>query len=308
MPIKIPDKLPAAEILRKENIFVMEEERALHQDIRPLRIAILNLMPTKIETETQILRLLSNNPLQIDIVLLHPESHQPKNTPVEYLKTFYNTFSEVKDEKFDGLIITGAPVELLDFSEVDYWEELKEIMEWSKSNVFSTLHICWGAQAGLYYHYGIDKVLLEKKLSGVFKHYVTNKNARLVRGFDDVFYAPHSRYTGVNREDIERNPSLEILAESKEAGVFIVVSKNDRQVFITGHPEYDRLTLQKEYERDINKGLDIEIPYNYFPGNDPEKTPVLNWRSHASLLYINWLNYYVYQSTPYDLNQISRLE
>ncbi|MFI5359378.1 MAG: homoserine O-succinyltransferase [Halanaerobiales bacterium] len=308
MPIKIPDKLPAAEILRKENIFVMEEERALHQDIRPLRIAILNLMPTKIETETQILRLLSNNPLQIDIVLLHPESHQPKNTPVEYLKTFYNTFSEVKDEKFDGLIITGAPVELLDFSEVDYWEELKEIMEWSKSNVFSTLHICWGAQAGLYYHYGIDKVLLEKKLSGVFKHYVTNKNARLVRGFDDVFYAPHSRYTGVNREDIERNPSLEILAESKEAGVFIVVSKNDRQVFITGHPEYDRLTLQKEYERDINKGLDIEIPYNYFPGNDPEKTPALNWRSHASLLYINWLNYYVYQSTPYDLNQISRLE
>lgn len=308
MPIKIPDKLPAAEILRKENIFVMEEERALHQDIRPLRIAILNLMPTKIETETQILRLLSNNPLQIDIVLLHPESHQPKNTPVEYLKTFYNTFSEVKDEKFDGLIITGAPVELLDFSEVDYWEELKEIMEWSKSNVFSTLHICWGAQAGLYYHYGIDKVPLEKKLSGVFKHYVTNKNARLVRGFDDVFYAPHSRYTGVNREDIERNPSLEILAESKEAGVFIVVSKNDRQVFITGHPEYDRLTLQKEYERDINKGLDIEIPYNYFPGNDPEKTPALNWRSHASLLYINWLNYYVYQSTPYDLNQISRLE
>ena len=308
MPIKIPDKLPAAEILRKENIFVMEEERALHQDIRPLRIAILNLMPTKIETETQILRLLSNNPLQIDIVLLHPESHQPKNTPVEYLKTFYNTFSEVKDEKFDGLIITGAPVELLDFSEVDYWEELKEIMEWSKSNVFSTLHICWGAQAGLYYHYGIDKVLLEKKLSGVFKHYVTNKNARLVRGFDDVFYAPHSRYTGVNREDIERNPSLEILAESKEAGVFIVVSKNDRQVFITGHPEYDRLTLQKEYERDINKGLDIEIPYNYFPENNPDNTPVLNWRSHASLLYINWLNYYVYQSTPFDLNQISQLE
>lgn len=308
MPIKIPDKLPAAEILRKENIFVMEEERALHQDIRPLRIAILNLMPTKIETETQLLRLLSNNPLQIDIVLLHPESHKPKNTPVEYLKTFYNTFREVKDDKFDGLIITGAPVELLDFAEVDYWEELKDIMEWSKKNVYSTLHICWGAQAGLYYHYGIDKIVLEKKLSGVYKHYVTNKNARLVRGFDDVFYAPHSRYTGVDKEDIKRNPSLEILAESREAGVFIIVSKNDRQVFITGHPEYDRLTLQKEYERDINKGLDIEIPYNYFPENNPDNTPVLNWRSHASLLYINWLNYYVYQSTPFDLNQISQLE
>ncbi|NLJ83467.1 MAG: homoserine O-succinyltransferase [Halanaerobiaceae bacterium] len=308
MPIKIPDKLPAAEILRKENIFVMEEERALHQDIRPLRIAILNLMPTKIETETQLLRLLSNNPLQIDIVLLHPESHKPKNTPVEYLKTFYNTFREVKDDKFDGLIITGAPVELLDFAEVDYWEELKDIMEWSKKNAYSTLHICWGAQAGLYYHYGIDKIVLEKKLSGVYKHYVTNKNARLVRGFDDVFYAPHSRYTGVDKEDIKRNPSLEILAESREAGVFIIVSKNDRQVFITGHPEYDRLTLQKEYERDINKGLDIEIPYNYFPENNPDNTPVLNWRSHASLLYINWLNYYVYQSTPFDLNQISQLE
>ena len=308
MPIKIPDKLPAAEILRKENIFVMEEERALHQDIRPLRIAILNLMPTKIETETQLLRLLSNNPLQIDIVLLHPESHKPKNTPVEYLKTFYNTFREVKDDKFDGLIITGAPVELLDFAEVDYWEELKDIMEWSKKNAYSTLHICWGAQAGLYYHYGIDKIVLEKKLSGVYKHYVTNKNARLVRGFDDVFYAPHSRYTGVDKEDIKRNPSLEILAESREAGVFIIVSKNDRQVFITGHPEYDRLTLQKEYERDINKGLDIEIPYNYFPENNPDNTPALNWRSHASLLYINWLNYYVYQSTPFDLNQISQLE
>ncbi|HHU91785.1 MAG TPA: homoserine O-succinyltransferase [Halanaerobiaceae bacterium] len=308
MPIKIPDKLPAAEILRKENIFVMEEERAIHQDIRPLRIAILNLMPTKIETETQLLRLLSNNPLQIDIVLLHPESHKSKNTPAEYLATFYNTFSEVKNEKFDGLIITGAPVELLDFAEVDYWEELKEIMEWSKRNVFSTLHICWGAQAGLYYHYGIDKVVLDKKLSGVYKHYVRRKEASLLRGFDDVFYAPHSRYTGVAREDIEKNPALEILAESKEAGVFIITSKNERQVFITGHPEYDRLTLQKEYQRDIKKGLEIDLPFNYFPGDNPDKEPVLNWRSHASLLYINWLNYYVYQSTPYDLSKINHLE
>lgn len=308
MPIKIPDKLPAAEILRKENIFVMEEERAIHQDIRPLRIAILNLMPTKIETETQLLRLLSNNPLQIDIVLLHPESHKSKNTSAEYLATFYNTFSEVKNEKFDGLIITGAPVELLDFAEVDYWEELKEIMEWSKRNVFSTLHICWGAQAGLYYHYGIDKVVLDKKLSGVYKHYVRRKEASLLRGFDDVFYAPHSRYTGVAREDIEKNPALEILAESKEAGVFIITSKNERQVFITGHPEYDRLTLQKEYQRDIKKGLEIDLPFNYFPGDNPDKEPVLNWRSHASLLYINWLNYYVYQSTPYDLSKINHLE
>lgn len=305
MPIKIPDKLPAAEILKKENIFVMEEGRALQQDIRSLKIVILNLMPTKIETETQILRLLSNNPLQIDIVLLHPESHRSKNTSAEYLRTFYHTFSEVKDKKFDGLIITGAPVELLDFTEVDYWDELKEIMEWSKSNVYSTLHICWGAQAGLYYHYGINKLALGRKISGIYKHYLVRKDASLVRGFDDIFYAPHSRYTEIAREDVLANVPLEILAESKEAGIFIVVSKDERQVFVTGHPEYDRLTLQQEYVRDKNNGLDIELPFNYFPDNNPKNTPVLNWRSHASLLYINWLNYYVYQSTPYNINLIN---
>lgn len=304
MPINIPDRLPAAEILQKENIFVMEQDRAKHQDIRSLRIVLLNLMPTKIETETQILRLLSNTPLQIDIVLIHPASHQSKNTPVEHLKNFYKTFSDLKQEKFDGLIITGAPVELLNFKEVDYWDELREIMEWSKHNVHSTLHICWGAQAGLYYHYNIDKLKTGKKLSGIYKHTLNRKDMKLVRGFDDIFYVPHSRHTEVSRKDILRHDSLEILSESKKAGVYIVVSKDERQVFVTGHPEYDRLTLQKEYFRDKNKGMNVEIPCNYFPDNNPESRPVLNWRSHASLLYSNWLNYNVYQSTPYNIDFI----
>ncbi len=305
MPIKIPDKLPAAEVLQKENIFLINQDRAIHQDIRALEIAILNLMPTKIETETQILRLLSNTPLQINIVLLHPESHQSKNASAEHLKNFYQTFSDIKDRKFDGLIITGAPVEQLKFSEVNYWNELKEIMEWSKHNVYSTLHICWGAQAGLYYHYGIDKKDTDGKLSGIYKHSVNRKSADLVRGFDDAFYAPHSRFTEVDKEDILKHDSLEILSESKDAGVYIVTSNNGRHVFVTGHPEYDRHSLSTEYKRDRNKGFEIDVPCNYFPDNNPDKEPVFNWRSHASLLYINWLNYYVYQLTPYDIKSIN---
>ncbi|MFP4661234.1 MAG: homoserine O-succinyltransferase [Halanaerobiales bacterium] len=304
MPIKIPDKLPAAEVLQKENIFVMGQDRALHQDIRSLKIAILNLMPTKIETETQILRLLSNTPLQIDVVLLHPETHKSKNISLEHLENFYQTFSDIKEKKFDGLIITGAPVEKLEFIEVNYWSELKDIMEWSKHNVYSTLHICWGAQAGLFYHYGVKKKETDKKVSGIYKHIVNNKHADLVRGFDDIFYAPHSRHTEISREDILAHDSLELLSESSEAGVYIVSSKNGRQVFVTGHPEYDRHTLRGEYERDREKGLEIEAPQNYFPDNNPEMEPVLNWRSHASLLYSNWLNYYVYQVTPYDIKSI----
>ncbi|MFW6306100.1 MAG: homoserine O-acetyltransferase MetA [Bacillota bacterium] len=305
MPIKIPNKLPATEILQNENIFVMSQDRAIHQDIRSLEIAILNLMPTKIETETQILRLLGNTPLQINIVLLHPESHKSKNTPPEHLANFYQTFSDVKDRKFDGLIITGAPVEKLNYRDVNYWEELKKIMKWSMHNVFSTLHICWGAQAGLYYHYGIEKVENNEKISGIYKHVVINKKSELVRGFDDVFYAPHSRYTDIKREDILDIDSLKILAESKKAGVYIVVSNDGRQVFVTGHPEYDRMTLKNEYIRDVNNGLEnARVPYNYFPENDADNQPVLNWRSHASLLYSNWLNYCVYQSTPYDLKSI----
>ncbi|MFP4017142.1 MAG: homoserine O-succinyltransferase [Halanaerobiales bacterium] len=304
MPIKIPDTLPAAEILQKENIFVMDQDRALHQDIRSLKIAIMNLMPTKIQTETQILRLLSNTPLQIDVVLLHPETHRSKNISAEHLENFYKTFSDIKDSKFDGLIITGAPVEKLKFTEVTYWDELKEIMEWSKHNVYSTLHICWGAQAGLYYHYGIKKKARDRKVSGIYKHRVNNKHANLVRGFDDIFYAPHSRHTEISRDEILEHDSLELLSESKAAGVYIVTSKNGRQVFVTGHPEYDRHTLKGEYERDRKKGLVIETPHNYFPDNNPEREPVLNWRSHASLLYSNWLNYYVYQLTPYDIKTI----
>jgi homoserine O-succinyltransferase len=305
MPIKIPNDLPATEVLRSENIFVMTEERALHQDIRSLKIVILNLMPTKITTETQILRLLGNSPLQVDIVLLHPETHETRNTSQDHLANFYNTFSEIKHRKFDGMIITGAPVETLDFFEVDYWDELKEIMTWSRHNVFSTLHICWGAQAGLYHHYGVPKKPLQQKLSGVYEHLVSKKNSKLLRGFDDLFLAPHSRYTEVRREDIEQVAGLEILAESREAGVYIVVSKDGRHVFVTGHPEYDRLTLKDEYLRDLKKGLDISLPVNYFPDDDPDQEPVVKWRSHASLLYSNWLNYYVYQETPYDINRIS---
>lgn len=304
MPIKIPDDLPAAEILNKENIFVMHEQRALHQDIRPLKIVILNLMPTKIATETQLLRLLGNSPLQVEIELLHSKMHISKNTPQEHLIKFYKTFKEIKDEKFDGMIITGAPVELLAFEEVDYWEELKQIMDWSRQNVFSTLHVCWGAQAGLYNHYGIPKYVLDEKMFGVFLHNVNKKNVRLLRGFDDEFYAPHSRYTEIYREDIERVPELEILAESKEGGIYIVATKDGRQIFVTGHSEYEPLTLQAEYERDVEKGLEIAVPKNYYPDDDPSKEPVVKWRGHSNLLFSNWLNYYVYQETPYNLNEL----
>ena len=304
MPIKVPNDLPAVEVLNNENIFVMDEFRAYHQDIRPLRIAILNLMPKKIETETQILRLLGNSPLQVDIVLLHPRTHVSKNTPQEYLIKFYNTFDDIKDQKFDGMIITGAPVELMDFEQVDYWEELKEIMDWSVHNVYSTFHICWGAQAGLYHHYRIPKYRLDKKMFGVFDHTVNKKNVKLLRGFDDVFKAPHSRHTEVKKADIERVPGLEILSESSEAGVYIVIARQGRQIFVTGHSEYDPLTLKSEYDRDVAKGLEIEPPKNYFPGDDPSKAPIVSWRSHANLLFANWLNYYVYQETPYDLSKI----
>lgn len=304
MPIKIQDDLPAAEILSSENIFVMPENRAFHQDIRPLRIAILNLMPTKITTEVQLLRLISNNSLQVEVELLHPETHLSKNTSEEYLTTFYKTFDEVKDRKFDGLIITGAPIEHLEFEDVTYWEELKKIMEWSMNNVYSTLHICWGAQAGLHYHYNIPKYPLEEKMFGVFKHRINEKNIKLLRGFDDEFYVPHSRHTEVRREDIEKVSELTILSESEESGIYIVAAKKGRQIFVTGHSEYDPLTLKGEYDRDIGKGLEIKVPRNYYPEDNPAKEPVVKWRGHSNLLFSNWLNYYVYQETPYDLNQI----
>lgn len=304
MPIKIPDNLPAAEILTNENIFVMSEDRAAHQDIRPLRIAIFNLMPTKIVTETQILRLLGNSPIQVEIELLHPKSHVSKNTPEEHLTSFYKYFEEVRDRKFDGMIITGAPVELMDFEEVDYWDELREIMEWSKNHVYSTLHLCWGAQAGLYHHFGVAKYPLEQKMFGVFQHTVNRKNVKLLRGFDDLFYAPHSRHTETRREDVEPVQELEILVESEVAGPYIISSKHGRQIFVTGHSEYDPLTLKAEYDRDINKGLEIAVPANYYPDNDPTREPVVRWRGHANLLFSNWLNYYVYQETPFDLEEI----
>ena len=304
MPVKIPDDLPATHVLHGENIFVMGEGRAVTQDIRPLRIVILNLMPTKIVTETQILRLIGNSPLQVDIVLLHPENHKSRNTPQEHLLTFYKTFPEIREETFDGMIITGAPVERLPFEEVDYWEELQEIMDWKLHNVTSTLHICWGAQAGLYYHYGIPKHDLGTKVFGVFPHSITKKNVKLLRGFDDVFYVPHSRYTKIRREDIEKVPGLEILADSEESGIYIVASRGGRQIFVTGHAEYDADTLKMEYERDRAKGMDTAIPENYFPNDDPTKPPIMRWRSHANLLFANWLNYYVYQETPYDLRNI----
>ncbi len=300
MPIKIPDNLPTAKILQEENIFVMNEDRAYHQDIRPLKIVLLNLMPTKIVTETQILRLLGNSPLQVEITLMHPQTHQSQNTPQEYLLKFYHTFPEIKQEKFDGMIITGAPVEQLAYEEVDFWEEMKEIMEWSKSNVFSTLHICWGAMAGLYYHYGIPKYQLKEKSFGVFPHHVNRQYVKLLRGFDDEFFVPHSRHTEIRREDVEKVPELEILAESAEAGVYLVASRDGRQVFVTGHLEYDPLTLKEEYERDLQKGLPIKPPVNYFPDDDHLQMPLVRWRSHANLLYMNWLNYYVYQETPYN--------
>jgi len=304
MPIKIPSNLPATEILNNENIFVMDELKALYQDIRPLRIAILNLMPTKIETETQLLRLLGNSPLQVEVTLLHPKSYTSKNTPISHIKTFYKTFDDVCHERFDGLIITGAPVENMEFEKVDYWNELMAIMKWSKKNVFSTYHICWGAQAGLHYHYGIDKYKLDEKMFGVFPHTKELDNVKLMRGFDDVFHVPHSRHTTVKREDIEKCPELVILSESEIAGVYIAASRDGRQIFVTGHSEYDNDTLAKEYFRDIDKGLKIDVPKNYFKDNDPNKGPVVSWRAHANLLYVNWLNYYVYQETPFDLENI----
>lgn len=304
LPIKIPDKLPAAKTLESENIMIIPENRAVRQDIRPLRIAILNLMPTKIETETQLLRLLSNSALQVEIELLQAASHVSKNTSPEHLLAFYKTFYDVKDQRFDGLIITGAPVEHLPFEEVDYWDELCEIMEWSKSNVYSTLYICWGAQAGLYYRYGIQKYMLKEKLSGIFAHHFTNIHHPLIRGFDDVFFAPHSRYTEVREEDINRVGTLEILSKSDEAGVHIVVDQNCRNIYITGHSEYSRMTLADEYFRDINKGLNPNIPKNYFKNDDPNSQPVVCWKSHANLLFANWLNHIVYQHTPYDLSEL----
>ena len=304
MPIKIPRDLPAFKVLSDENIFVMNNERAGKQDIRPLKIAILNLMPKKIQTENQLLRYLSNTPLQVEIKLLQTESYRSTHTSLEHMEKFYSFFNDIKDEKFDGLVITGAPVEQLEFEDVMYWEELKEIMEWSKSNVFSTLHICWGAQAGLNYHYGIPKYQLEKKMFGVFEHYINNKNADLTRGLDDMFYAPHSRHTEVKREDIEKISELEILSESDDAGIFIVANKRRRQVFITGHLEYERNTLSDEYFRDFNKGLDIEVPRNYFPNDDTTLRPMVTWRGSANIVFSNWLNYCVYQNTPYDLEKL----
>lgn len=304
MPIKIPENLPALDILHQENIFVMGEARACHQDIRPLKIVILNLMPLKQATEIQLLRLLGNSPLQVDIVLLYIDSHISKNTAQEHLDTFYKSFSEIKDQKFDGMIITGAPVEHLDFEEVTYWDEFKTILDWTKTHVTSTIHICWAAQAGLYHHYGIPKYPLAEKMFGVFKHNVNKSGLngmQLLRGFDDEFYVPHSRHTELRRSDLEAHPELEILSESDAAGVYLVVSNDGRQVFVTGHSEYDTFTLKEEYDRDIAKGLPIALPKGYFPKDDPTKTPVHNWRSHTNLLFQNWLNYYVYQETPYDL-------
>ena len=304
MPIKIPNDLPAVKTLNDENIFVMTETRAITQDIRPLKILLLNLMPKKIETETQLSRLLGNSPLQVDLEFIHTKSHKSKNTSAEHLFALYKTFDDIKDRTFDGMIITGAPVELLEFEQVEYWSELCGIMEWSKTHVHSTFHICWGAQAGLYYHYGIKKYPLEKKLFGVFPHRADYKRSILFRGFDDIFMVPHSRHTTVKTEDIKAVPELKILASSDEAGVYAVSTEKGRQIFITGHSEYDADTLKNEYFRDLEAGRPIEIPENYFPDNNPDNPPAVTWRSHANLLYSNWLNYFVYQTTPYDINEI----
>ena len=301
MPIRVQNELPAKEILERENIFVMDEYRAVHQDIRPIQIGLLNLMPLKQDTELQILRSMSNTPLQVDVTFVNVSSHESKNTATSHLNQFYVPFEEIKEKKFDGFIITGAPVEQIEFEEVDYWDELKEIMEWTKTHVTSTFHICWGAQAGLYYHYGIEKVQLDEKVFGVFEHRVKNRKTPLVRGFDDVFYAPHSRHTTVPTEAIESEEQLIILAESEEAGVFLTMSLDGKQIFVMGHPEYDRVTLNNEYMRDKNKGLEIALPKNYYPDDNFENRPLLTWRSHANNLYTNWVNYYVYQVTPYDL-------
>ena len=306
MPIQIPNDLPAAGTLQQENIFVMTEKRAITQDIRPLEIVLLNLMPTKVATETQLSRLLGNTPLQVHMELMHMSSHVSRNVPQEHLLTFYKSFDELKDRKFDGMVITGAPVEHMPFEEVDYWPELCRIMEWSKTNVHSTFHICWGAQAGLYYHYGIQKHPIPEKLFGVFEHQADYKRSILLRGFDDVFWAPHSRHTTVYREDIEAVPGLRVLASSNKAGVYAVASKEGRQIFVTGHSEYDPDTLQKEYLRDKNLGLPIHVPENYFPNDDDTQPPVVRWRGHANLLFSNWLNYFVYQTTPYDIMTIGK--
>lgn len=306
MPIKIPDNLPAVKTLASENIFVMTNRRAVSQDIRPLKILLLNLMPNKIETETQLSRLLGNSPLQVDLTLIHTKSHVSKNTSAEHLINFYKTFDDVKNERFDGMIITGAPVEQMEFENVEYYPELCEIMEWTKSHVHSTFHICWGAQAGLYYHYGIKKYPVENKIFGVFKHKVTYKNSILFRGFDDSFMVPQSRHTTVKKEEIKAVKELKILAESDETGVYAVSSKNGKQIFITGHSEYDANTLKNEYFRDLNANKPIEIPKNYFPGNNPQNEPEVTWRAHANLLYSNWLNYFVYQTTPYDVEKINK--
>ena len=304
MPIRIPNDLPAAETLLQENIFVMDQNRALRQDIRPLEIVLLNLMPTKIATETQLSRLLGNTPLQVNLELMHTTTHVSKNTPQEHLLSFYKSFDELKHRKFDGMVITGAPVEMMPFEEVDYWPELCQIMEWSKHNVHSTFHICWGAQAGLYYHYGINKKVMPRKMFGVFEHKADYKRSILLRGFDDTFWAPHSRHTTVERADIEKVPELRILASSEEAGVYAVATKGGRQIFVTGHSEYDPETLEKEYLRDKNLGLPIDVPKNYYPGDDDTQPPMVRWRGHANLLFSNWLNYFVYQTTPYDIMAI----
>jgi len=301
VPIKIPDCLPAKEVLTSENIFVMDESTAYKQDIRPLRIVILNLMPTKETTETQLLRLIGNTPLQVEAVLLHPRTHKSKNTSIDHLTSFYTTFDEIEKQYFDGMIITGAPVEMLPFEEVNYWEELTEIMDWSKKHVTSTFHICWAAQAGLYHHYGVEKYSLDEKIFGVYAHTLTKQHTPLLRGFDELFFVPQSRHTEVLREDVEKVEELEILSESLESGIYIVATKDGKQIFVTGHSEYDPNTLKAEFDRDRDKGLNIDVPKNYFPGDNPENIPLSTWRAHANLLYSNWLNYYVYQLTPYEL-------
>lgn len=306
MPVKVNNDLPAKKVLEEENIFVMDENRAMSQDIRPIRIAILNLMPLKEDYELQLLRSLSNTPLQVEVTFLTTKSYIGTNTPVSHLEQFYQTYEDVKMQKFDGLIISGAPVEQMEFEEVAYWKELTDIMDWSDTNVTSTLHICWGAQAGLYYRYGVKKVLLPQKLSGIYSHSVSNRKEPLVRGFDDVFYAPHSRYTGIREEDITANSEFTVLAQSDEAGYFILLAKGGKHIFLMGHPEYDRMTLDKEYKRDLAKGINPAIPKNYYPDDNPDNKPLLLWRSHANTLYSNWLNYYVYQATPYNVENIGQ--
>ncbi|RPJ23262.1 MAG: homoserine O-succinyltransferase [Chloroflexi bacterium] len=304
MPVKIPATLPARVTLEKENIFVMDEDRAIHQDIRPMRVAILNLMPTKIATETQLLRLLSNSALQVEVTLLHTATHESKNVDAEHLLNHYLTFGDIRNEKFDGLIITGAPVEQMPFEEVEYWDELTDILDWAETNVESTLHICWGAQAALYHRYDIPKYDLPRKMFGVFEHRILSRTESLLRGFDDIFLAPHSRHTEIRRADVEKVNDLNILAESDEAGLYLLGTKDGRHLFATGHSEYDPLTLKSEYDRDVNKGLPIHVPKNYYPNDDPAQTPTVRWRGHSNLLFSNWLNYYVYQVTPYDVNEI----